>query len=117
MKKNIHPQYYTTAKIVCSCGKVHEIGSTHEEMKVEICSACHPFFTGQEKLIDTAGRVEKFKARRAKAELTKASAKSKPSPKKKPKTAEVEEAKPVRKPSAKGGSASGGKKALKKVSK
>jgi len=67
MKQDIHPQYFPKAKIVCSCGKTYEIGSTKEKMEVEICSNCHPFFTGQEKLIDTAGRVEKFKARQAKA--------------------------------------------------
>ena len=67
MKQDIHPQYFPNAQIVCSCGKTHKIGSTKEKMEVEICSNCHPFFTGQEKLIDTAGRVEKFKARQAKA--------------------------------------------------
>ena len=77
MKKNTHPRYYPKAKIVCSCGKVHEIGSTREKMEVEICSACHPFFTGQEKLIDTAGRVEKFKTRRAKAEAHKTAKRAK----------------------------------------
>ncbi|MCR4260980.1 MAG: 50S ribosomal protein L31 [Candidatus Colwellbacteria bacterium] len=67
MKQDIHPQYFPKAKVICSCGKTYEIGSTKEKMEVEICSNCHPFFTGQEKLIDTAGRVEKFKARQAKA--------------------------------------------------
>ncbi|KKU88337.1 MAG: Peptide chain release factor 1 [Candidatus Wolfebacteria bacterium GW2011_GWA2_47_9b] len=52
MKQDIHPQYFPKAKIVCSCGKTYEIGSTKEKMEVEICSNCHPFFTGQEKLID-----------------------------------------------------------------
>lgn len=75
MKKETHPKYHEKAKIVCSCGKTHEIGSTKEKTEVEICSSCHPFFTGQEKLIDTAGRVEKFKARRAKAEEHKTSRK------------------------------------------
>ena len=70
MKQDIHPQYFPKAQIICSCGKIHEIGSTKEKMEVEICSNCHPFFTGQEKLIDTAGRVEKFKARQAKAKGT-----------------------------------------------
>ena len=70
MKKDIHPPYFPKAQIVCSCGKTHKIGSTKEKMEVEICSNCHPFFTGQEKLIDTAGRVEKFKARQAKAKGT-----------------------------------------------
>jgi len=67
MKTDIHPQYYKDAKVSCSCGNKFTVGSTQKEIKVEICSACHPFFTGNEKIIDTAGRVEKFKARRAAA--------------------------------------------------
>lgn len=63
MKKDIHPQFYTKAKAVCACGAEFEIGSTLPEIKVEICSSCHPFYTGKEKVLDTAGRVEKFKAR------------------------------------------------------
>ncbi len=59
MKDGIHPKYYTT-KARCACGNEFEVGSTKEEIKVEICSACHPFFTGKQKLVDTAGRVEKF---------------------------------------------------------
>ena len=77
MKQETHPKYFTEAKIVCSCGQVHTIGATKEKMEVEICSKCHPFFTGQEKLIDTAGRVEKFKARQQKAKETKVSRKPK----------------------------------------
>ena len=60
MKKDIHPKYFTDAKIICACGNVIETGSTVKEMKVEICSACHPFYTGKQKMLDTAGRVEKF---------------------------------------------------------
>jgi len=67
MKTEIHPQYYKDAKVTCSCGNKFTVGSTQKEIKVEICSACHPFFTGNEKVIDAAGRVEKFKARRAAA--------------------------------------------------
>jgi len=67
MKKEIHPQYYTKAKATCACGAEFEIGSTLEEIRVEVCSACHPFYTGNEKVLDTAGRVEKFKQRRAAA--------------------------------------------------
>jgi len=67
MKKDIHPQYFPQAVIKCACGNKIIAGSTKEKMEVEICSNCHPFFTGKKKLIDTAGRVEKFKARRAKA--------------------------------------------------
>ncbi len=68
MKKGIHPKYFEKAKVTCACGNVFTIGSTVPEMHVEICSKCHPFYTGREQLIDTAGRIEKFKARRTKAE-------------------------------------------------
>ncbi|OGY68302.1 MAG: 50S ribosomal protein L31 [Candidatus Harrisonbacteria bacterium RIFCSPLOWO2_02_FULL_45_10c] len=67
MKQDIHPTYYAKAKVRCACGATFEVGSTKPELHVEICSRCHPFFTGKEKLIDTAGRVERFKARREKA--------------------------------------------------
>ena len=59
MKKEIHPKY-GKATISCACGSSFETGSTKKNMKVEICSACHPFFTGKQKIIDTAGRVERF---------------------------------------------------------
>ena len=59
MKKDIHPKYKKT-RIVCLCGNVIETRSTQEEIHVEICSCCHPFFTGKQKLVDTAGRVERF---------------------------------------------------------
>lgn len=63
MKKDIHPEYYNDAVIKCACGNTIKVGSTKKEVAVEICGACHPFFTGKEKIIDTAGRVEKFRAR------------------------------------------------------
>ncbi len=59
MKEGIHPEYHK-AKVRCACGNEFEVGSTLKEIKVEICSQCHPFFTGKQKLVDTAGRVEKF---------------------------------------------------------
>jgi len=62
MRSGIHPEY-KDARIVCACGNVIETRSTAEEIHVEICSSCHPFFTGKQKLVDTAGRVEKFRAR------------------------------------------------------
>jgi len=65
MKSDLHPQYFAKATAVCGCGHKFSIGSTNEKIEVEICSNCHPFYTGKEKLIDTAGKVEKFKARRA----------------------------------------------------
>lgn len=77
MKKDIHPPYIDDAKITCACGNVISTGAVKKSMEVEICSACHPFYTGKEKLIDTAGRVEKFKARVAHA-------KKQPKVKKKP---------------------------------
>jgi len=67
MKKEIHPEFHTDAKVTCSCGATFVVGSTLPEIKVEICSNCHPFYTGTEKILDTAGRVEKFKAKTAKA--------------------------------------------------
>jgi large subunit ribosomal protein L31 len=62
MKSDIHPKYSLTT-VTCACGNVIETRSTAKEIKVEICSKCHPFFTGKQKLIDTAGRVERFKKR------------------------------------------------------
>ena len=59
MKKDIHPEY-KKSKVSCACGSSFETNSTVGDMKVEICSACHPFFTGKQKLVDSAGRVEKF---------------------------------------------------------
>ncbi len=67
MKKDIHPKFNDKIKAKCACGAIFELGSTSPELHVDICSKCHPFFTGKEKLIDTAGKVEKFKAKRAKA--------------------------------------------------
>ncbi len=75
MKKNIHPKYYDKAKVKCACGNSFEIGSTLEEIQVEVCSACHPFYTGKKATLDVEGRIEKFKQRLKK--------KSKLAPKKK----------------------------------
>ena len=63
MKDKIHPKYYNDASIVCSCSNTFTTGSTRKAMKVELCSACHPFFTGERRMVDTAGRVERFKQR------------------------------------------------------
>lgn len=62
MKKDIHPKY-EDATITCACGNIIKTRSTVKDIKVEICSQCHPFFTGKQKLVDTAGRIEKFKLR------------------------------------------------------
>ena len=67
MKAETHPTYFPEAKVTCVCGRSFAAGSTKEKLEVEICSACHPFYTGNEKILDAAGRVEKFKARRAAA--------------------------------------------------
>ena len=67
MKSDIHPAYHEKAKVTCSCGAVFTVGSTSPTLSVEICSQCHPFFTGKEKLINIAGRVERFKTRQEKA--------------------------------------------------
>jgi len=72
MKKEIHPKYFPKAKVKCACGNSFTVGSTVPEINVEICSKCHPFYTGKDKIIDTAGRVERFKKR-----LQKTSAKRK----------------------------------------
>lgn len=66
MKKDIHPKYYPNATVKCACGSTFHVGSSKEILEVEICSSCHPYYTGNEKMIDAAGRVEKFKAKVAK---------------------------------------------------
>ena len=63
VKEGIHPKYYPNAKVTCACGNTFETGSTKPELRVEICSQCHPFFTGKQKLVDTGGRVDRFKKR------------------------------------------------------
>ena len=68
MKEGIHPKYYPNAKVRCACGNEFVVGSTKPEIEIEVCSQCHPFYTGKEKIIDTAGRIEKFLRRRSLAE-------------------------------------------------
>jgi large subunit ribosomal protein L31 len=63
MKPKIHPEYYTDAKVICACGNTFTTGSTKKTLKVELCSKCHPFFTGEQRVVDTLGRVERFKRR------------------------------------------------------
>lgn len=72
MKADIHPKYNTNTTFTCACGSVFVLGSTKENVTVEICSKCHPFYTGQEKVLDTAGRVEKFNKARAASQEKKA---------------------------------------------
>ena len=75
MKKGLHPTYFAEAKVVCACGNTFTTGSTREEIHVEICSNCHPFYTGKQKLVDTAGRVEKFQKRAAAVKAVKPASK------------------------------------------
>jgi len=63
MKKGIHPEYFADAVINCACGAEYKVGSTREKANIAICSKCHPFFTGNQKLIDTEGRVDRFRRR------------------------------------------------------
>lgn len=97
MKKDIHPKYYEAAVVTCSCGAVFKTGSTQEKMEIEICSQCHPLYTGKQKALDSTGRVDRFKkltektaakkdadkkaklkAKKEKAEKTEKTAKKKP---------------------------------------
>ena len=66
MKEKIHPEYFDCA-VTCSCGNAFQTRSTKKELKVEICSSCHPFYTGKQKLVDSGGRVERFKKRLVKS--------------------------------------------------
>ncbi|HKL17286.1 MAG TPA: 50S ribosomal protein L31 [Patescibacteria group bacterium] len=63
MKKDIHPKYEKNAKIKCACGATYNLGSTEKNMEVEICANCHPFYTGKQKYVDTAGRVKRYEKR------------------------------------------------------
>ena len=74
MKDKIHPKWFPEARVHCACGSTFTTGSTLKEINVEICSACHPLFTGQQKFVDTAGRVDKFNQRVAAANQKKAEA-------------------------------------------
>lgn len=75
MKTDVHPKYHANSEVTCACGAKYAVGSTLEAFTVEICSACHPFYTGNEKVLDTAGRVDKFKKRMVASADKKASAK------------------------------------------
>ena len=70
MQKSIQPTFHEKAKVKCACGNSFTVGSTREELSVSICSDCHPFYTGNEKIVDTAGRVDRFKKRLAKTATT-----------------------------------------------
>ncbi len=87
MKAGIHPTYHKTT-VKCACGAKHEFGSTMESYEVEICSNCHPFYTGKQKLVDTAGRVDKFRSRQKIYEEKKAKIEAQQKSKKKVETVE-----------------------------
>ena len=80
MKSDIHPMYYENLKITCACGNIVIAGSTRKELRTELCSACHPFYTGKQKLVDTAGRVDKFMEKMKKMEEMKAKKAQKQAP-------------------------------------
>jgi large subunit ribosomal protein L31 len=63
MKKDIHPRFFREATVICSCGNTFTTGATKESMRVEICSQCHPFYTGQQRVVDTEGRIERLRRR------------------------------------------------------
>ncbi len=67
MKTNIHPQYFSQAQVICACGNRFTTGSTLPNIKVELCNKCHPFYTGEQKFVDTASRIQKFEAKQNKA--------------------------------------------------
>lgn len=83
MKTDIHPKYYANATITCSCGNVMKMGATVETFTTDMCSACHPVYTGKKRTVDTAGRIEQFEAKRKKAEESKAAASANKGTKKK----------------------------------
>jgi large subunit ribosomal protein L31 len=71
-KTNIHPQYYDDAKVTCACGNTFTTGSTQPTIKVELCAKCHPFFTGQQKFVDTLGQVDRFQKKQEVAKVKQA---------------------------------------------
>ena len=81
MKQGVHPQYYPDAKVKCACGNEFTTGSTIPEINIEVCSNCHPFYTGKDKLLDTRGRLEKFKKRQEKSSSFIMASKNKPAKK------------------------------------
>jgi large subunit ribosomal protein L31 len=83
MKPKIHPKYYPNAKVICSCGNTWTTGATVPEIHTDVCSACHPFFTGEQRIVDTAGQVDRFMRRlEKKSKLQAETAASKKSSKK-----------------------------------
>lgn len=77
MKKDTHPKYNENAKVTCACGNIFTVGSTKDEIRIELCNLCHPFYTGKQKFVDTARRVEKFQEKAAKTSAASAARKGK----------------------------------------
>ena len=69
MKANIHPQYNSTAQVICVCGNKFTVGSTKEVIHIELCNKCHPFYTGEQRFVDTASRIDKFTKKHEKAKI------------------------------------------------
>jgi large subunit ribosomal protein L31 len=63
MKKDIHPEWYPNAQVICSCGATYTMGATKEVIRTDVCSSCHPFFTGEQRIVDSEGQVERFMRR------------------------------------------------------
>lgn len=89
MKTGIHPTYHAQITVTCSCGNSFETGSTAEKLAVEVCSACHPFYTGKQKIVDAQGRVDKFRQRQIESKTLQETASQKKSKKSEKKAAEV----------------------------
>jgi large subunit ribosomal protein L31 len=70
MRKGIHPQYYKDAEVVCACGNKWTTGSTKKSIRADVCSACHPFYTGEQRIVDTAGQVDRFIRRLQRSQKT-----------------------------------------------
>lgn len=95
MKKNTHPQYYNDAKVSCACGNTFTVGSTVKEIKVELCSKCHPFYTGKMRIVDSENLVKKFEAKQKAAKLSDIKKKKEKREQRRAKVTEIREEKKV----------------------
>lgn len=95
MKKNTHPKYYKDATVICACGNTFPTGATVETIKVELCSKCHPFYTGKQRIVDTENLVKKFEAKQKAAKKTEVVSKKKKRQARKAKVAEIKAGKKV----------------------
>jgi len=89
MKKNVHPQYYTDTKVTCACGNTFTTGSTVKEIRVELCSQCHPFYTGKLRIVATENLVRKFEAKKKAAKLADIMSKKEKREKRRSKVSEI----------------------------